>query len=130
MPDRSLPKSPTEAEIDILRILWQRGPSTVKEVHEEIRRLRSTRLTTTLKQMQMMTEKGLLRRDESRRPQRFSPQVPQDSTLRQLAAGLLERAFGGSAERLVMHALEAKKVSREELDRIRKLLDDFEEGKK
>jgi predicted transcriptional regulator len=121
---------PTEAEIDILRILWQRGPSTVKEVHEEIRRLRSTRLTTTLKQMQMMTVKGLLKRDESRRPQRFTPQFPQDSTLRQLAAGLLERAFGGSAERLVMHALEAKKVSREELDRIRKLLDNLDEGKK
>jgi predicted transcriptional regulator len=121
---------PTEAEIDILRILWQRGPSSVKDVHEEIRRLRSTRLTTTLKQMQLMTGKGLLRRDESRRPQLFSPRAPQESTLRQLAADLLERAFGGSAERLVMHALEAGEISREELDRIRKLLDNLEEGKR
>ena len=125
----SLPQ-PTEAEIDILRILWRRGPSTVKDVHKDIHRLRSTRLTTTLKQMQLMTGKRLLKRDESRRPQLFSPQVPQESTLRQLAGDLLERAFGGSAERLVMHALEARKVSREELDRIRKLLDDLEEGKR
>ena len=129
MSNSSLPR-PTEAEIAILRILWERGPSAVKDVHEQIRPLRSTRLTTTLKQMQLMTEKGLLKRDESRRPQLYSPRAPQESTLRQLTAGLLEHAFGGSAERLVMHALEARKVSHEELDRIRKLLDNLEEGKR
>jgi BlaI family transcriptional regulator, penicillinase repressor len=129
MAKQLLPR-PTDAEIDILRILWQLGPSTVKDVHEEIRLLRDTRLTTTLKQMQVMTEKGLLRREESRRPHLYTPQLTQDRTLRQLVGGLLEHAFGGSADRLVMHALEARKVTPEELARIRQVLDRLEEKPK
>ena len=122
--------TPTEVELEILQVLWQRGPSTVKDVHQEVRRLRATRLTTTLKQMQVMTAKGILRRDDSRRPQVYCPRFAEERTLRQLVGGLLDRAFGGSAERLVMHALATKKASPDEIARIRKALDRFEEGGK
>ena len=121
MTKRRLPR-PTDAEIEILKILWQRGSATVREVHEALPRVRPTRYTTTLKLMQVMTEKGLVSRDESQRAHIYQPKLPRDQTLRQLTRHLLERAFGGSAERLVMHALQAKKVSAKELARIRELL--------
>lgn len=121
MTKRRLPR-PTDAEIEILKILWQRGSATVREVHEALPRVRPTRYTTTLKLMQVMTEKGLVSRDESQRAHLYQPKLPRDQTLRQLTRHLLERAFGGSAERLVMHALQAKKVSAKELARIRELL--------
>ena len=116
-------RRPTDAEVEILKILWQRGLATVREVHEALPRARPTRYTTTLKLMQVMTEKGLVSRDESQRAHIYQPKLPRDQTLRQLTRHLLERAFGGSAERLVMHALQAKKVSPKELARIRELLE-------
>ncbi len=129
MGERSLPQ-PTDAELAILRVLWERGPSTVRQVHERLSRARPTGYTTTLKLMQIMAEKRLVVRDKTARAHVYTPAAPEEQTLRQVARDLLERAFGGSAEKLVMHALQAKKVSAEELARIRELLDEFQEGKR
>ena len=123
------PPRPTEAEMAILSVLWERGPSTVREVHEALKRERPVRYTTTLKQLQIMTERGLVRRDESVWAHIYHPALPERETLRQLTRHLLEQAFGGSAQKLVMHALEAKSLSHEEVDKIRGLLDKFERGK-
>ncbi len=123
-------RRPTDAELEILRVLWQRGPSTVRQVHEDLPRTRPTRYTTTLKLMQVMTEKGLVSRNESQRAHLYRPKLPREQTLRHLTRDLLERAFGGSAQTLVMHALRAKKVSPEDLTDIRELLDEIEGGRK
>jgi predicted transcriptional regulator len=114
---------PTDAELNILRVLWSRGPSTVREIAAELNRDREVGYTTALKLMQIMTEKGLLLRDESNRTHIYRPKFTEEKTLRQLMKDLLDRAFGGSAQKFVMQALSAKKASREELDEIQKLLD-------
>lgn len=114
---------PTDAEISILRVLWSRGPSTVREVSDELNRARTTGYTTVLKFMQIMTEKGLLLRDESRRTHVYRPSVSEEKTLRSLMKDLLNRAFGGSAQKLVMQALAAKKASPAELEEIQKIID-------
>jgi predicted transcriptional regulator len=119
---------PTAAELEILRTLWERGPSTVREVREMLEKQRATGYTTVLKLLQIMTEKGLVRRDERQRAHVYQARIPQEQTERQLVGDLLERAFGGEASRLVMQALSAKKASREELDRVRKFLDGLEGG--
>ena len=129
MPRSSAPK-PTDAELAILGVLWELGPSTVREVHEELNPGGQLRYTTTLKQLQVMAEKGLVLRDESQRAHVYRPSVPKERTLRQVTSDLLERAFGGSAEKLVMHALRARKVSAGEFANIRKLLDELEEGRR
>lgn len=130
MPPHADPPRPTDAELEILNVLWSRGPSTVREVHEELSRSKPTQYTTTLKLMQIMAEKGLLRRDESQRSHVYSACEPRERTQKQIAGHLLERAFGGSARNLLMGALAAKKASRRELDEIRKLLDEYEAGRK
>ena len=122
---RRLPPRPTDAEVAILNVLWDLGPSTVREVHEDLSRWKDSGYTTTLKFLQIMTEKGLVLRDESERAHVYRIAVSEARTLRQLTRDLMERAFGGSAEKLVMHALQAKKVSEEDLARIRELLDGF-----
>ena len=114
---------PTDAELAILRVLWERGPSTVRQVHEVLARERPSAYTTALKLMQIMTEKGLVRRDETERTHIYHARLTEDQTQRQLVRDLLERAFGGSASKLVMQALSAKRASAEELGEIRKLLD-------
>jgi len=114
---------PTERELAILGILWNNGPSTVRAVNEQMNKDRTTGYTTTLKLMQIMTEKGLLIRDETRFQHIYKPAVSEEKTQKQLVGDLLERAFSGSAEKLVMRALSAKKVSAEELSKIRKILD-------
>jgi len=124
---RCLP-SPTDAEVAILRVLWDRGPSTVREVHEEMERAQPVRYTTTLKQMQVMHEKGLLERDDSRWAHVYKPALPEEKALRSLTGDLLDRVFGGSAEKLVMHALHAGNVTPQELARIRELLDELQQG--
>ena len=124
--DRS-PDRPTNAELAILQVLWKRGPSTVRQVHEEPSLARSTGYTTTLKLMQIMAEKGLVDRDESSRTHVYRVKASRESTQRQLIASLMDRAFDGSAKHLVMQALSAKKSSPEELAEIRKLLDELEE---
>jgi predicted transcriptional regulator len=116
---------PTDRELTILRILWDRGPSTVREVNEAMNKGGDTGYTTTLKLMQIMAEKGILKRDESQRQHVYKPAITEEKTQKQLVGDLLERAFSGSAEKLVMRALSAKKVSTKELKRIRKMLDEL-----
>jgi BlaI family transcriptional regulator, penicillinase repressor len=115
---------PTEAELEILNILWAAGPSTVRDVHDQISK--AVGYTTVLKQMQLMVEKGLLSRTEQFRSHVYAARVAKDQTQRGLARNLLQRAFDGSAHDLVLGALSAKKVSAKELADIRKLLDDYE----
>lgn len=114
---------PTDAELAILRILWERGASTVRQVHEMLPAERPTAYTTTLKLLQIMTEKGLVRRDESDRTHVYQARLSEEQTQRQLVRDLLDRAFGGSASKLVMQALASKKASADELTEIRKLID-------
>jgi BlaI family transcriptional regulator, penicillinase repressor len=114
---------PTDAELGILRVLWERGPSTVRQVHDVLSRERPTAYTTALKLLQIMTEKGLVRRDESDRTHVYHARLSEEQTQRQLVRDLLDRAFAGSASKLVMQALAARRASPEELAEIRRLLD-------
>src|SRR5688572_17855699 len=124
------PPRPTEAELEILRALWERGPSTVRQVHEAIAAARETGYTTTLKLMQIMADKGLVTRDESSRTHIYTPRVSQESTQRQLVTDLVTRAFGGSAAELVLRALSSHTASDDELAEIRKLIDEEREGRR
>lgn len=124
------PPRPTAAELEILSVLWSRGASTVREVHETISARRPTQYTTILKLLQIMAEKGIVQRNEEARAHLYQASRPMEWTQRQLAGDLLERAFGGSAKSLVMGALSARKTSRKELAEIRKLLDEYERGVK
>jgi predicted transcriptional regulator len=117
---------PTEAELEILTVLWTNGPSTVREVHEEINGRRPTQYTTVLKQLQIMAAKNLVQRDEQQRAHVYKAAQPREWTQRQLAGDLLQRAFGGSARSMLMGALSARKASRDELAEIRQLLDEYE----
>ena len=128
MAKRKLAK-PTEAELAILRVLWERGPSTVREVTEVLEGERSSGYTTILKLLQIMTGKGLVRRNEESRSHVYQASVPPETTQRQLVSDLLDRAFGGSARQLIQQALSAKRASPEELAEIRRLLDDIEQGR-
>ncbi len=119
---------PTDAELAILRVLWRRGPSTVRQVHEVLSRGREIGYTTVLKLMQIMSEKGLLERDETERTHIYQARMTQEQTQEQLVGDLLEKAFGGSASQLVMRALAASPASADELAQIRQLLDELEGG--
>ena len=114
---------PTEAELAILRVLWERGPSTVRQVHDILAPERESGYTTTLKFMQLMTEKGMLAREEEGRVHLYSAAYPEEATQQRLVADLLDRAFGGSSAKLVIQALAAKPASAEELREIRRLRD-------
>ena len=117
---------PTDRELTILRILWDNGPSTVRDVNKAMSEDENTGYTTTLKLMQIMTDKGLLLRDDSRFKHVYRPVLTEEKAQKQLVGDLLDRVFSGSAEKLVMRALSAKKVSSKELASIRKMLDDFD----
>ena len=119
---------PTEAELEILNVLWSAGPSTVREVHAALGR--DTGYTTVLKQMQVMAAKGLLTRSERFRSHVYEARLPKQETQQRLAGNLLNRAFEGSASHLVLGALSSKPVSAKELAEIRRILDDFERGSK
>ncbi len=119
----SLPR-PTDAELSILRVLWRRGPSTVRQVQEELGN--DPGYTTVLKFLQIMTEKGLVRRDDSPHAHVYQASLAEEETQQQLVVDLLERAFSGSAKKLVLQALSAKKASVQELAEIRKLLEEME----
>jgi len=121
---------PTDAELAILRVLWARGPSTVRQVHEATPDARATAYTTTLKLLQIMTEKGLVERDESDRSHVYTTRLSEEQTQRQLLQHLLDRAFDGSAMKLVMQALSTRKATAEELDQIRRLLDEADRRKR
>lgn len=119
---------PTDCELAILRVLWQRGPSTVKEVHKVLDGVKRTGYTTVLKFMQIMVEKGLLTRDESTFAHVYQAKIPQEQAQRTLVANLLDRAFDGSMSRLVLQALATKRATAEELAEIRKILRKHERG--
>lgn len=130
MPRNAPAPRPTDAELAILRVLWERGPSTVRQVHEVlVSRDRPTAYTTALKLLQIMTEKGLVRRDETDRTHVYQARLTEDQTQRQLVRDLLDRAFGGSSSKLVMQALNAKRASAEELGEIRRLIEARREGR-
>jgi len=119
-------KNPTASELAILRVLWARGPSTVREVHDGLNSEKPTGYTTTLKLLQIMADKDLVRRDEKQRAHIYQARIPREKTQSQLVRNLVDTVFGGSASRLVMHALSSKKASAEELSEIRRALDDME----
>jgi predicted transcriptional regulator len=121
---------PTEAELAILRVLWDRGPSTVREVTAAIQDERGTGYTTALKLLQIMTDKGLVQRDDAERSHVYEAVLPAEETQLQLVRDLLDRAFGGSARQLVVQALSAKRASKGELAEIRRLLDELEKQAK
>jgi len=123
------PQRPTDAELEILTVLWSRGPCTVRDVHEVIAKRRPAQYTTVLKLMQIMAEKRLVSRNEQNRAHVYEASRPREWTQRQLAGDLLERAFGGSAAEMMMGALGARKASKKELAEIRRLLDEIEEGR-
>jgi len=124
------PPRPTDAELEILTVLWSRGPSTVRQVHENVSRRKPTQYSTVLKFMQIMSEKGLVRRDEKQRAHIYEAAQPREWTQQRLAGDLLQRAFGGSAKSLLVGALSARKASKQELSELRNLLDDYEKGAK
>ncbi|HXX22952.1 MAG TPA: BlaI/MecI/CopY family transcriptional regulator [Terriglobia bacterium] len=125
MSHRDLPK-PTASELEILRVLWERGPSTVRKVYEELSEKKPIGYTTVLKLMQIMTSKGIVRRNEEQRAHVYEACLPAEKTKRQLAADVLQRVFEGSASELMMHALEGRKTSRKELEELRRILDEQE----
>jgi BlaI family transcriptional regulator, penicillinase repressor len=122
--------APTDAELDILRILWERGPSTVREVYEQVSAHKPVGYTTVLKQMQVMHAKGLLARSDRFRSHVYEPAQTRTHTQRQLAGSMLKQVFDGSARELVQSALAGRKVDRAELEQIRELLDEYERKSK
>jgi BlaI family penicillinase repressor len=118
---------PTDAELEILTVLWSRGATTVREVHETIATRKPTQYTTVLKTMQIMAEKGLVLRNEEQRAHIYAAARPQEWTQQQLAGDLLQRAFNGSARSLMLGALSARKASKTELAELRRMLDEYEE---
>ena len=121
---------PTKLELSILKVLWQAGPRSVREIQKILDDTKPTGYTTVLKMLQIMTEKGLVERDESVRPQIYRARYSQEQTQRHLVSDLVQRAFGGSVKALVMQALASRKSSAKELDAIEKLLDQIEGGSK
>jgi BlaI family transcriptional regulator, penicillinase repressor len=122
------PQKPTASELEVLRVLWTRGPSTVREVHDARKEKRAMGYTSVLKFLQIMTAKGTVRRNETQRAHVYEACLPAEQTKRQLAGDMLHRVFEGSASQLMMHALAGRKASRDEIDELRRLLDQYELG--
>ncbi len=123
---KSTTPKPTVMELAILRVLWERGPATVREVHGVLDSGKATGYTTVLKLLQIMTAKGMVIRNEDERAHVYEARLPAESTKRQLVSDLVQRAFSGSASQLMMHALSGKKTSPAEIEEIRRMLDDHE----
>jgi len=123
---KSSPQKPTSSELEILRVLWARGPSTVREVHEALSEKKSLGYTSVLKFLQIMTTKGTVRRNETQRAHVYEACLPAEQTKRQIAGDVLQRVFEGSASQLMMHALAGRKASAEEITELRRLLDRYE----
>jgi len=119
-------QKPTASELEILRVLWERGPSTVREVHESLQEKKDLGYTTVLKLLQIMTIKGTVRRNEEQRAHVYEACQPATETKRQLVGDVLQRVFEGSASDLMIHALEGRRTSKKELDELRRLLDEYE----
>jgi predicted transcriptional regulator len=124
---KSSPRKPTDAELAILQVLWERGPSSVREVHDVLSRDRSFAYTTTLKFLQIMTDKDLVLREDQGRYHLYRARQPQKDTQRRLVRELIDRAFGGSISGLVVQALSAKRATPAELREIRRLLSSLKE---
>ena len=120
-------QKPTASELEILRVLWEHGPSTVREVYEALSEKRDLGYTTVLKLLQIMTAKGTVRRNEEQRAHVYEACQPAMETKRQLVGDVLQRVFEGSASQLMIHALEGRRTSKKELDELRRLLDEYEE---
>ncbi|MBK8089230.1 MAG: BlaI/MecI/CopY family transcriptional regulator [Chitinophagaceae bacterium] len=118
---------PTESELEILRVLWERGEATVRDVHEELSKTKDAGYTTTLKLMQIMHEKGLVKRDESSKTHKYTPLISREKTQRQFMGKMIDTLFQGSSTQLVMQALGNHKTSKEELDEIQKLIDNLKQ---
>jgi predicted transcriptional regulator len=123
---RSAPQKPTASELEILRVLWVRGPSTVRDVHEDLSEKKSLGYTSVLKLLQIMTTKGTVRRNETQRAHVYEACLPAEQTKRQIAGDMLQRVFEGSASQLMMHALAGGKASAEEIKELRRTLDEYE----
>jgi BlaI family penicillinase repressor len=121
-----VPQKPTAGELEILRVLWTRGPSTVREVYEALSEKKSLGYTTVLKLLQIMATKGTVKRNETQRAHVYEACLPAEQTKRQLAGDMLQRVFEGSASQLMMHALAGSKASPEEIEELRRLLDEYE----
>jgi BlaI family penicillinase repressor len=119
-------QKPTSSELEILRVLWVRGPSTVREVYDSLNEKKRTGYTTVLKMLQIMTEKGSVRRNEDERAHVYEACEPAEKTKGRLAGDVLQRVFEGSASELMMHALEGRKTSHEEIEELRRMLDEYE----
>lgn len=119
-------RKPTSSELEILHILWERGPSTVREVHQALHEKRPIGYTSVLKLMQIMTTKGTVRRNEEQRAHVYEAVQPAEKTKRELAMDVLQRVFDGSASELMMHALAGRKASKEEIEQMRRLLNEQE----
>ena len=119
-------QKPTGSELEILQVLWERGPSTVREVHEQLNAKRPMGYTGVLKLMQIMTAKGAVRRNEEQRAHVYEAVEPAEKTKQQFALDVLERVFDGSASELMMHALAGHKATKEEMEELRRLLKDYE----
>lgn len=123
-------QKPTASELELLRILWAQGPCTVRQVHEALGEEKSIGYTSVLKLLQIMTTKGLVRRNEAQRAHVYEAQHAATEMKRRLASDVLRKVFGGSASELMMHALEGRTTSKQELDDLRRLLDEYEEKAK
>lgn len=123
---RHASSQPTEVELQILRILWDDGPSIVRHIHDSLQGFKQTTYSTTVKMLSVMLDKGLLRRDEDATPHIYRPAVPQQRTQKRMLGDLIDSVYDGSAAALMLHALSSKKASPEELREIRELLDQLE----
>ena len=121
------PKKPTAMELEVLRVLWAKGPSTVREVLESLNEKKNLGYTGVLKLLQIMTAKGFVRRDESNRAHVYEAFRPADQTKRQLAADMMHKVFEGSASQLMMHALAGHRASPKEIEELRRILDAYED---
>ncbi len=117
---------PTDAELSILKVLWREGPSTVRDVRDALNVERKTGYTTALKLLQIMTEKGLVNRDESNRAHVYQPSASEEETQKQIVGDLLDRVFGGSAMKLVLHSLTSQQATPQDIQQIREMLSKLE----
>ena len=121
---------PTDAELQLLRVLWENGPSPVRVIHESVSRTKETNYSTTVKMLSVMLDKGLVKRDENVRPHIYRTVKKQETTQKGMLRDLVDRVYGGTPGRMVIQALSSKKASQEELDEIRRLLDELQDGGK
>lgn len=124
---RQTSSQPTDVELQILRILWQDGPSIARHIHDSLQEFKETTYSTTVKMLSVMLDKGLLKRDDDVRPQIYRPSVPQQRTQRRMLGNLIDKVYDGSAAKLMLHALSSKKATPEEIAEIRRLLDQMED---